>query len=110
MIELMNTRYFPQGIATGESFCNRDKERASLRTSICSHEHIILVAPRRYGKSSLIAKVLDENSCAGYSMDFFFAMSQADVRTHIAEGVSQTMSKLLPKSKSACEKLIQAVF
>ena len=105
----MIDRYFPQGVATDSAFCNRNEERAALKASIESHEHIVLVAPRRYGKTSLITQVLKENEFAGISIDFFFVLTQAEVTKYISEGVSQIISKLLPKSKLACDKLIGKV-
>ena len=51
-------RYFPQGIASDSSFYNRDQERSDLKNSIQMHEHVVLVAPRRYGKTSLVMQVL----------------------------------------------------
>lgn len=52
-------KYFPQGIAHANAFCNRDKERAAIKNNIAANEHLVLIAPRRYGKtrnSSLIKK------------------------------------------------------
>lgn len=102
-------RYFPQGIANNTSFCNREEERAALKESITMHEHIVLVAPRRYGKTSLITQVLKENNFPGVNIDFFFVLTQAEVNKTIAEGVSKIISTLLPKTKSACDKLIASI-
>lgn len=102
-------RYFPQGIVTGDNFCNRENERQLLKTSIASHEHIVLVAPRRYGKTSLITQVLKENNFPGVSMDFFFVLSQEEVCKTIAEGISQIMSSLLPKTKAIANKLLDTI-
>jgi len=102
-------RYFPQGIATAGAFCNREQERINLKQSIKSHEHIVLVAPRRYGKTSLIMQVLKENDFPGVSLDFFFALTQAEVAKTISDGVSKIISTLLPKTKAACNKLINSI-
>ena len=51
------TRYFPSGIALGESFINREKEREQLKKNIVANRHMVLMAPRRYGKTSLINQV-----------------------------------------------------
>ena len=101
--------YFPQGIATDDAFCNRETERAFLRNSIKTHENIVLVAPRRYGKTSLITQVLKENNFPGERVDFFFALRQEDVRKSIAEAVSKIISSLLPKTKTAGGKLINTI-
>ena len=100
--------YFPQGVAIDESFCNRIKEKKALRTSIESNEHIVLVAPRRHGKTSLLAKVLTENDFPGISMDFFFVLTQAEVVKTISDGVSNIITQLLPKSQKTCKQLLKA--
>ncbi len=102
-------RYFPQGIATDEAFCNREVEREAIKGSIESHEHIVLIAPRRYGKSSLITQVLKENDFPGVCIDLFFVLTQAEVTKTITEGVSKIIGDLLPKTKSACHKLIDSI-
>ena len=102
-------RYFPQGVATDGSFCNREKERAALKRCIEMHEHVVLVAPRRYGKTSLITQVLKENDFPGISIDFFFVLTQAEVLKNIADGVSTIVSSLLPPTKLASNKLIDSI-
>ncbi len=101
--------YFPQGLATDDSFCNRISERSELKNSIETHEHIVLVAPRRYGKTSLITQVLKENDFPGMNIDFFFILTQKEVTSMISEGVSKLMSALLPPSTAACNKLVDAI-
>lgn len=101
--------YFPQGLAIDESFCNRIKEKKALRISIESNEHLVLVAPRRHGKTSLLANVLKENDFPGVSMDFFFVLTQAEVVKTISDGVSKIITQLLPKSQKACKQLLDTV-
>lgn len=101
--------YFPQGVATDSAFCNRERERSALRASIESHEHTVLVAPRRYGKTSLITQVLKENSFPGTSIDFLFVLSQFEVNQHIAEGVSQVISQLLPSGQAAARQWVEKI-
>lgn len=47
-------------------FFDRSEEQASLRSSFISGQNTILIAPRRYGKSSLIRKVLNDLQREGY--------------------------------------------
>jgi AAA+ ATPase superfamily predicted ATPase len=101
--------YFPQGIATDTSFCNRTSERKLLKRHIEAHEHVVLVGPRRYGKTSLLAQVLRENNFPGVRIDFFFVLSQQEVAKLLADGVSQVMSSLLPKSKKSCEAIVNKI-
>src|SRR3990167_8326572 len=102
-------RYFPQGVATDTSFCNREKERVALKSCIEMHEHVVIVAPRRYGKTSLITQVLRENDFPGISIDLFFVLSQVEVGRIIADGVSQLINEMLPKSSSVTRKIINAL-
>ncbi|MFT3741687.1 MAG: ATP-binding protein [Gammaproteobacteria bacterium] len=102
-------KYFPQGIVTDKAFCNREIERKAIKASIESHEHIVLIAPRRYGKSSLIAQVLKENDFPSICIDLFFVLTQAEVTKTIMEGVSKIMGDLLPKAKSACQRIVDSV-
>ncbi len=97
---------FPQGIATEDAFCNREKERELLKKSIERHEHLVLTAPRRYGKTSLIMQVLHENTFPGTRIDFFFSTSQSDVLKAISEGVSALMNDLLPEGQATRSKII----
>ena len=48
-----------------EAFLDREAERAQLTHDLLSGQKVFLVAPRRYGKSSLIAVVLDEMRARG---------------------------------------------
>lgn len=105
----MKKRYFPQGLAADEFFCNRDQERESLKNSILSHEHVVLVAPRRYGKTSVITQTLKENNFPGVNIDFFFVLTQSEVTKTIMEGVSQILSELLPKTKVASKKIMESI-
>jgi len=102
-------KYFPQGIATDKSFCNREDERAAIKTSIESHEHLVLIAPRRYGKSSLITQVLKENTFPGVCIDLFFVLTQPEVTKAIAEGVSTIIGSILPKTQAAGKKLVNSI-
>lgn len=47
-------------VVQGSDFIDRDNERAELKNHIKNHANIILHAPRRYGKTSLIYKVFEE--------------------------------------------------
>lgn len=100
-------QWFPQGHALGEVFYNREAERKRLSESFLNHEHIVLVAPRRYGKSSLIQQVLLENKIVGQRMDLLPASNAAFVQKAIKVTVSGLMTQLLPKTKKAQQVLIE---
>ncbi len=48
------------GKVAGQAFWNREKEIKKLAGDIRSGQHVILLAQRRLGKTSLVCKVLEE--------------------------------------------------
>lgn len=89
----MPTNPFKFGnIVYDKHFYNREKELANIKATLSSGNNIALYAPRRYGKSSLIAKVLKEFEQQGYLCVHFDFMSVYSQRTFI-EYYSQEILK-----------------
>src|SRR3990167_5715332 len=99
-------KYFPEGIALGDAFINRNDERKTLISRIKSTKHTVLMAPRRYGKTSLVIKVANEMNIPYCSMDFLAAYSEGYVRDQILDKVGHLVLELLPKVKKAKDKVI----
>ncbi len=53
----MNSPFIYGKIASGATFTDRETEQKRLSDDIASHINSILISPRRWGKSSLVAKV-----------------------------------------------------
>jgi predicted AAA+ superfamily ATPase len=51
------------GVVKGKYFYNRTKEIQQLKSDIKSGNNLILFAPRRFGKTSLISKANSTCSC-----------------------------------------------
>ncbi len=92
-----NMNLFPSGIAEGSSFCNRVKEREKLATNITRNAHTILLAPRRYGKTSLIQQVLSENSFVYEWIDFLSVTTSEKVEEKILKVGKSLLFKLSPE-------------
>lgn len=63
-------------VVKGKHFFNRKKEIDELSTDIVNHQNIILYAPRRYGKTSLVLRTFDElkkkhKNFVGLYIDFY---------------------------------------
>lgn len=63
-------------IVKGKQFFNRKKEIAEIISDINNHQNIILFAPRRYGKTSLVLKTFEElrkkhKNFVGLYIDFY---------------------------------------
>ena len=99
-------KYFPEGIAMGEAFLNRTEERTYLISRIKANKHSVLIAPRRYGKTSLVMKVAEEMKLPYCAIDLLAAYSTEYVRDQIADKVSRLVFQLLPKANKAKESLI----
>ncbi len=48
------------GKITGDAFCDRTQETDELIEDIRSRQHVIIYSQRRFGKTSLVLKVLEE--------------------------------------------------
>ncbi len=98
--------YFPTGIVTGNAFCNREKERDYLKRRSEQNAHVVLMSPRRYGKSSLIAQFTLEQNIPFVSVDLLPATSGKYVRNAIVDGVTQLLNTIMPRQKISKQKLM----
>lgn len=87
--------YFPLGIASGVAFCNRADETRLLVENIKSGKHTLLIATRRYGKSSLAMKSIQSSGFPYVETDFYMASSEKIVETYILNGVIELIGKAL---------------
>lgn len=84
----MNIRsLFPLGKASGEAFVNRKLEIEKLVGNIQSGKHTFIVAPRRFGKSSLCERAFRAVDCAWAKVDFHLAITDKDVERFIINAV-----------------------
>ncbi|OGT32809.1 MAG: hypothetical protein A3C44_03495 [Gammaproteobacteria bacterium RIFCSPHIGHO2_02_FULL_39_13] len=97
---------FPIGLAVGEAFCNRNKERTHLASNIQHNRHAVLLAPRRYGKTSLVNQVISELKVPHCEMDFLLSASIESAKTKIIEKTGELLFQLLPKTQQAKEKIL----
>ena len=101
--------YFPSKLALGKQFCNRTKEKDFLKDNISKHRHTVIIAPRRYGKSSLVMQVITELSLPFATVDLFLAHDGAAVTKRILTGISQAISQIMPPEQKFLIKL-QSIF
>ncbi|MFM8454096.1 MAG: AAA family ATPase [Gammaproteobacteria bacterium] len=97
---------FPITIAMGEAFCNRVEERKMLAEYLKHGRHSVLMAARRYGKTSLINQVLLESKLPNTIMEFTLATSVKDIERIISKHVSELVLELLPKTSQAKHRIL----
>lgn len=81
---------FTLGIVPKEDFCDRKKEIEDLLRYARNGDNIVLFAPRRYGKSSLVNLVLDLLEKEGFLpvyVDLFPISSEQDFISRFSAGV-----------------------
>ncbi len=103
---MQEIEYFPEGIAQGDAFVNRVAERQQLLERIRANHHVVLMAPRRYGKTSLVTQVAREAKTPYCCMDFLAAYHETYVSDLVVNRVSQLAFSLLPRLKRARETLL----
>jgi AAA+ ATPase superfamily predicted ATPase len=98
---------FPINIATGMAFCNRIAERSLLKVYIKSGRPVVIIAPRRYGKTSLVNQVLLELKLPCCIMELTMATSLEEVEQIILQHVSKLLYTLLPRTTKAKQNILK---
>ena len=98
-------RFFPLGKAYGKAFCNRVEEVKKLRGNIENGKHTFLVAPRRYGKSSLCERTFEALNMPWLTLDFHLAVTGKDAERIILSGISD----LIGRTIGSTEKLVHII-
>lgn len=96
---------FPRGVATGKAFYNRQAERKHLKNSIDRALHTVIVAPRRFGKTSLMAEVMRENKYPHVWLDFMTITDLSAAREKFLAKIGEFVVKIAPTE----EKLKKAI-
>ena len=91
-------KYFSTKVATDKVFCNREKERKELLRCINDNEHCVIVAPRRYGKTSLVMQAITESGAAHGMIDLFCVVYEEEITRKIAQGISQIAQSLMSRT------------
>lgn len=94
----MNPReLFPLGKANGEAFCNRVEETKKLVGHLESGKHTFIVAPRRYGKSSLCEHAFLGSGMTWSKVDFHIAITEKDIERFLINAVIKLIGMTIGK-------------
>lgn len=83
------------GRVSGDTFCNREKEVEELLGDIRAGQHIILFSQRRFGKTSLVWKVLEEARKDGIIpvyVDLYPISTLGEFIEEYAKAIARTLS------------------
>ncbi|HLX53821.1 MAG TPA: ATP-binding protein [Aquella sp.] len=99
------TDYFPSKLATGKAFCNRVNELKLLNLNVNKGRHVVIYSPRRYGKSSLVNKVVTDLNLPHAVIDLFLAHDDRMINKRIMIGISHILSRLLSPTEKVLKKV-----
>lgn len=99
--------YFTTKIATDESFCNRLEEKALLTRNIQKNQHTVIVAPRRYGKTSLVINVLEHEKFIFSRVDLFCVIYEEEICRKVASAISVLIKSIVGFSAKALQTIEQ---
>jgi uncharacterized protein len=85
---------FPLSVATHTAFCNRTAELSALQIFIEQHRPVLLVSPRRYGKTSLALRAIEASQLPYAHIDLFSAVDERDIERLILKGVGQLIARI----------------
>jgi AAA+ ATPase superfamily predicted ATPase len=77
-------------VATGASFTNREDELRQLGSDIRSGQNVVIISPRRYGKTSLVVRAIDtvrEDGVLAAYVDLFRTPSKLQFADHLASAI-----------------------
>lgn len=101
----MLSRTFHRGIASGVGFCNRVIELDRILKNIQKTTHTLLISPRRYGKTSLALRAIEQTKLSYAHIDLFLKTDENTILDEFFNGISHLLSQILKPSESALKKV-----
>jgi len=84
----MKTNPFKFGsVVDGQYFTDREDELEKIASFINSENHLILISPRRFGKTSLIRKIVNESERKYIFLDMQIVLSAEDFASQLLKRV-----------------------
>ncbi len=93
--------HFPQGIAKGNAFLGREKEIKDLRYNITKGHHTLIFGSRRYGKTSLVKRVLEDLNIPYGETNFFISQTPRSVELKIMDTIRSVTNILIGNEAEA---------
>lgn len=91
-------------IVRGDDFYDRKEETARLTMTLESGNNVVLYAPRRYGKTSLVFKVISELESRGCLCIYFDLMS-----VYSLESFARMFLQVVQRKQTKTERLVKTI-
>jgi|GEM_PF-5745150 len=89
----MDNPFIFGAVVKGENFCDREQESKDILGLCKSHNSLILISPRRYGKTSLVVNTLEKNKIPYILVDCTQLDSKEDFVRRIAQKYLETLKE-----------------
>jgi len=97
-------QYFPFGIAKMPAFIGREQDESWLEKNMRAGVHTLLLAPRRYGKSSLVLHTLAKGKFPFSELDLQLCRTGKSIEKKIRHGIEQVIFSAVTEK----EKILHA--
>ena len=94
------------GVVSHEHFCNRASELKELKTDIDTGLNILLYAPRRFGKTSLVLKALKQTEYRYIFLDFMSIVDTEEFINEYFDAISKSLNTTADKVVNFFKKII----
>ncbi len=89
--------FYYGGIVEDEYFCNRVDEIQDIKNSVNSGLNLLIYAPRRFGKTSLVFKTLKELKCKYIYIDMMSITDESEFINEYFNAISQSLQTTTDK-------------
>lgn len=99
-------------LALDEAFTDRQVELQALETDMLNGQNVALIAPRRYGKSSLVRRASQHLVAQGVlvaEVDLMKAPTKERLASHLARAIHDDIASPLFKAKEAALKIFDSL-
>lgn len=96
-------------VVDGPYFTDRENEIKKIRSFLKAANHIIITSPRRFGKTSLIKKIISEEGYRHIYLDLQLVVSQEDFASQILKRLYRIFPFQKLKSKIRSFRIIPSV-
>jgi len=74
-------------VVNGPYFTDRENEIKKIKSFLRGANHIIIISPRRFGKTSLIKKILEESDYRYIYLDLQLVVSEEDLAAQLLKRI-----------------------
>ncbi|MFH1222315.1 MAG: ATP-binding protein [Candidatus Micrarchaeota archaeon] len=81
-------------VVRGEHFCDREDEIDKIKKMVDSKQHMVVISPRRYGKTSLVINALEKNRIPYMYVDCSFIEDEKGMVTVIINDYAKKLDNI----------------